>query len=404
MRRLLLLVSILALLLTACGTPSDQTVLELPPTATLQPIPSLTQRVTATLAPSRTPLPTFTFTPTQTEIPPTVTLTYTPTLTPTVAGIVQSRQRVNVRTGPGETYDTLTSLVPGTGVQVIGQDADGTWFNIRLEDGREAWIFGSLLRVEPTSTPMPSLTPSPDLTALFLGTPLPTAILGGGTVTPTPPPQVQTGTPQTAADLTAEPFSTPGSLVGVPVINNTSIFATATALAGGAASPTPLPEQTSERLVTLEATGTPGTQTAAQASPTGMPDQVDGIDVFAFCDDPRFGISAPSTLRAGMMIDIWWDWYASTEQQVEDHIDASSHEIRVNGELIANVNRFAQPVRTAGGQFATSWYIPYGPLAAGTYEITYVVTWSRVISDGPRSYGPGTNIPFEQETCTITVR
>ncbi len=58
----------------------------------------------------------------------------------------------NVRTGPGLIYGTLSEGAdPGTEVSVIGRNADGTWLNIILPDGREGWIFASLVTVNPTT-------------------------------------------------------------------------------------------------------------------------------------------------------------------------------------------------------------------------------------------------------------
>ncbi len=236
MKKLFLLLTLLLMFLTACNTPSDDAVVELPATDTLQPIPSLTQRVTATIRPTSTALPTFTPTPTVTLIPPTASDTVTPSLTPTVVGIVSAVEPINVRSGPDTANNIITALPAGTGVQVIGQNSDGSWYNIRLEDGREGWMASRFVRVANTPTPFPTLTPSPDLTALFLGTPLPPTELVSGRATATPPSQVQTGTAVSERE-TVPPVQTEGALPGVPTIDNSAIFQTATALAGGISTP-----------------------------------------------------------------------------------------------------------------------------------------------------------------------
>jgi len=411
MTRTLILFVIFSVVLTACATESDEPIITQAPTATLQPIVSNTPRSTSTPVPTRTPFPTFTPTPTLTTIPPTATNTLTPTLTPTISGIIQSSAaRVNVREAPDRTGELITSLVPGTGVQVIGQSSNGDWINIRLEDGREGWIFNTLIFIQPSPTPIPSATPSPDLTALFLGTPLPTAIIGGGTVTPTPPDQVRTGTPEATSDATAISDAEDegeGIIGGVPVIDNDSIYQTATALAGGFTTPEP---DDDERVVTLapEATANgdaPPTAIPPTLTPTRDPETIDKRDVFAFCDRPRYNIPAPGNLREGDYINIWWGWIASTEEQIQDHIDAASFDLQINGEAVEVRDEYIRPIEPLGGQFIAYWYVPYRqPLEAGTYEITYVVTWDRAIFDGSENFGPGTENPFEQEACTITVR
>ncbi len=412
MKKHLLAIFALIAFVVACTTqPSD---VAIAPTATFLPIPSQLPRFTATLQASRTPLPTFTYTPTNTPVPPTPTLSQTPTLTPTVVGIVQSLQRVNVRQGPGEEYGGITSLPPGTGVQVIGQDTEGSWFNVRLDDGREGWVSGRLLFLPPSATPLPSATPSPDLTALFGGTPLPTAFLGGGTVTPTPPSLVATAT-----GVGERPSATPVTPTQpiVPIVNLDTINLTATALAGGAAtetpSRTPTITPTTDRVLAVEtstslpADFTPSPTPLSQSS--GLTDaqavSQDGIDVFAFCDERQFGIPAPTNVRAGQSIEIWWAWFAREEGQVRSHIDNATYDIRVNGQSVtAVINDYRRPIRKQGTDFVSYWYVPFGPLDAGDYEITFVVSWTQAITDGYESFGPGTAKTFEQHSCRLTVR
>lgn len=413
--------------LVACNAQSDAPVVELPPTDTLQPAPSLTPRLTATIAPTSTDLPTFTPTATLTEIPPTATDTLTPTLTPTVFGIVSAVNRINVRTGPDVTSDLLTSLPAGEGVQIIGQNSDGSWYNVRLDDGREGWMASRFIRVEPSSTPVPTTTPSPDLTALFLGTPLPATESSSG-VTATPPTQVAAASADEDNEnerATVPPIETDGALAGVPTIDNSTIFETATALAGGIATPTLVgdtgdedtaeADATDDRVVTVD---TPDATEAdadtdsddedtAEASATPRPSATPRgrtVRVFAFCDDPQFGaVTNVPVVVAGDTIEIWWGWIASTEDQVLDHIEASETELTVNGELIEDVDQFVGEIEPFGQSYIAYWEVPFGPVESGEITITYQVTWETAIYDGSNFFGPETSIPFEQESCTVTV-
>jgi hypothetical protein len=411
-------------LLAAC-TPEAKTIVELP-TATLQPIASQTARLTATPVPSNTPLPTFTFTPT--DVPPssTPTLSPTPTMTPTITGIVQSMQSINVREGPGVTYSGFTAIKPGTGVQIIGRDSTGEWLNIRLEDGREGWVSTKLMFIPPPPTEMPTMTPSPDLTSLALGTPLPTA-LRGGTITATPPAAISTATEIGAASPTTAP--TTAMLDSLPEIPMNDINATRESLSRGAATVTPsitptlLPTATPGRELTLAVPGTPiapGSSTPATAAPTaadGTPnttvneglteDQVKalkGVDVFAFCDRTAYGIAKPTALTPGSTIDIYWAWFAREEAQVLQHVNAAKITLAVNGTPITDLTPYRTRIRQEGENFATYWYVPYGPLTAGEYKITYSVTWDRAITDGYAMFGPGTSTETEEESCTFTVK
>ena len=138
------------LVLSSCNT-SDGTQ-EVIATLTLAPNVSRTPRFTATPIPTRTPLPTLTFTPSETTIPPTPSDTPPPTATPPILGSVVSLQSINMRSGPGVNFSALSALKPATRVQILGRNTDGTWLNIRMEDGSEGWVSSDLIRLQPTET------------------------------------------------------------------------------------------------------------------------------------------------------------------------------------------------------------------------------------------------------------
>ena len=94
----------------------------------------------------------------------------------------------NIRYGPGVTYGILANgLQAGTRVQVIGRDEGSTWLNIIIPSGNKAWIFGTLL----------TLDPGVDIASLPIGEAIdaPTAVAGGDTAPAPggPPPPVSTG-------------------------------------------------------------------------------------------------------------------------------------------------------------------------------------------------------------------
>ncbi len=495
-------------------------------TATLAPIVSLTPRLTATQVPTRTPRPTTT------PVPPTRTPSLTPSITltpseiPPVIGVVNSIERVNVRTGPGISYRDFAALAPGSGVEIIGQSSDGNWLNVKLEDDREGWMAASLIRIQPTPTAFPTFTPTVDETSIALGTDFPTAVVGGETVTPTlpvviaadvsptpvisdtPDPDATATTPTPSitpsisvtprnADIDSTPVlltntpspspTTPRTLAVdeavVPVIDIDAINATATALSErGAVAPvtptetataSPLPEEARILPTPLPADasaqpGLDGTQIAAASAgtiealaprtvviteeagvalteevgaaateeigvteeanaplindatltalptaavrrgnttPQSNPDAVirNGVDVLAYCGDESFDAAPPDNLKAGSTVDVFWIWYARTEAQIQDHLLTATYDVRVNDNPLPQINSYRQPVRASGDEFAVSWFVPIGPLAAGDYTITYRVTWSRSIFDGYQYFGPNTNIAEEVGSCTFTV-
>ncbi len=400
------LLLILLMVLGACtDNGTDPGAEAIVPTDTLAPIVSMTPRFTATPVSSRTPLPTFTLTPSETPLTPTPSDTPTATATPPITGIVASLETVNVREGPGVTFSAITALVPGTGVEILGQNDDGRWLNIKMENGEEGWIATSLVRINPVPTLIPTSTPSPDLTALALGTPLPTAILGGGTITPTPPRSVVTPSPVGTESSTNQPSGT----LTLPVIDVSSIQETATALAGGISLPQPS--------ATFTPVGAPNA-TAGTPQPTSAPiatsengvgsegntGSQQGVDVLAYCDNPIFGKPAPTNLKSGATIDVFWSWYTSDPDLIQQHLDNVVYEVRVDGTLLDNWRLYKTSIRKqADGNYYIYWFVPYGPLATGQHSITYRVSWTQQITDGYDFFGPGTNRPSESGSCTFTV-
>jgi len=393
--RLILLA--LAGLAAACtGAASDGVVQDA--TATLAPIVSMTPRFTATPESTRTPLPTFTYTPSVTPIPPTPSDTPTPTEIPPIIGSVASLDRINVREGPDVSFGAFTALAPGTRVIVLGQNPDGNWLNIQLEGGDEGWVSAALISIQQPPTPLPTTTPPPDLTALALGTPLPTALFGGGTVTPTPPRAAVTPTPVTGAPEAAGDGSATPSL---PIIDVSAINLTATALAGGIiarpGSPTAAATAAPGQALTPTAQGGVGGEGSASAQ--------EGVDVLAYCNDLFYGRPAPTSLQPGATIDVWWGWFAKTEAQVRDHLANAIYDVAIDGVPIREWQQYRGAIRReSDDNFHVYWYVPAGPLAAGEHEITYTVTWRSRISDGYAEFGPDTPNPLQSGRCTFTVR
>jgi hypothetical protein len=64
-----------------------------------------------------------------------------------VTAIIIASQGVNVRSGPGTTFQPVGSLPTGAQVEVIGRSGDAGWIQVRLDDGREGWISAPLLQI-----------------------------------------------------------------------------------------------------------------------------------------------------------------------------------------------------------------------------------------------------------------
>jgi hypothetical protein len=331
-------------------------------------------------------------------------------------GIVTSLQTVNVRSGPGANFGAFEALTPGTEVQVIGQDQTGRWLNVRLEDGREGWINTPLVRIDPTATTFPTFTPPPDQTAMAQGSPMPTALIGGGTITPTPPgPNAATATqgldlpdmPPTSSAVGAQAATPDIPVIDFDPINMTS---TALALVLGTSVPTGAATVGGLNLTPVGPAETnapiPTNSGPVQAPTTsGEPVIQSGVDLYVNCDrPPRQSLRAPSNMAAGSTAEVWWYWYARTEEQIADHLAAAQYEVSINGQAVRRPMDYAKPIRESGPDVVVDFFYPTGELAAGTYTIEYRVTWSRQIYDGYNFFGPGTNTLDETGTCTFVVR
>lgn len=351
----------------------------LPSTATATAPPTATPaRPTATLpatdTPSATATATQTLTATATSTPTataTFTATATPTATPTVYAVVRSQQRVNVRAGPSTSYAAIGSLAPASGVQIIGANNEEDWYQVRLDEGDEGWVSAALLRLE-TAAPLIAAESNGDAQRLSQETRI----------------VVELG------DADAEPVSDDGILViNVPIVDVDAIRMTATELARASMTAT-------ARAAAPEPTATLSAPTASRAQATPR----SNVKVFAFCNDPAFGIGAPSDLTDGSTILVYWAWFASTDAYLRQHMANATHELRVNGAAVSNVNQYRLNPTRSGNQHVVYWYVPFGPLGAGNYIITYRVTWQNPISDGYASFGPGTATEFEEESCNFAVR
>lgn len=184
MKKILLLLGILALFLTACGKTAE------PPLPTRTPLPTFTPTTVGDVAVAppvaqqpaaqqpagqepvaqEQPTPIPVEAPTDTPIPPTPT--------PSLPQVVINTN-MNVRQGPGTNYNIAGQATEGQRYDVTGQNGAGTWWQINFNGGA-GWVFGDLVTAEnaqsvavaanipapppppPTSTPVPpTATPVP---------------------------------------------------------------------------------------------------------------------------------------------------------------------------------------------------------------------------------------------------
>jgi uncharacterized protein YgiM (DUF1202 family) len=108
-----------------------------------------------------------------TDVTSTVTIVDTPTLAQpplappstiaTDAVFVTGALNVNVRSGPSTAYSVIRTVMNGTLLTVLGQEATGAWLSVRLSDGTQGWIARSLTNFTGAATiiAVPALTQPP---------------------------------------------------------------------------------------------------------------------------------------------------------------------------------------------------------------------------------------------------
>ncbi|RMF80041.1 MAG: SH3 domain-containing protein [Chloroflexi bacterium] len=303
-------------------------------TADAQNVATNTPQPTNTPRPTNTPMPTATNTPQPaqpTDDPFAPTLTAVAVTNTAIAdlaqtataeaearsgvvatGVISSNQTVNIRNGPSTQFPVVDLAPPGTELQILGQNAAGTWLNVITPNDIEGWVSASLVNVDadgdlpvidpqsssnltirfgrvlpghdvklqPTDVPVEETLTQIAATNAAIGDAL-TATAGGvdsgaqkPSATPTPPPPTKD-----------EVDPALGTLTAVAVTNTAiaNLAQTATAQAGGGAAKA---TATATQAVEAQDSPTP-TQAEAEDSPTPTQAEVK--------DSPTATVSASAT-------------------------------------------------------------------------------------------------------------
>lgn len=67
---------------------------------------------------------------------------------------------LNIRSGPGVGYGTITAVYRGTAFTLLGRNGDGSWAKIRLSSGTEGWVNASLITANVAISTLPVLDSS----------------------------------------------------------------------------------------------------------------------------------------------------------------------------------------------------------------------------------------------------
>jgi hypothetical protein len=128
--------------------------------------------------------------------------------------------------------------------------------------------------------------------------------------------------------------------------------------------------------------------------------------IFAECD--AYPLSDPGRLFDTDTLIVFWSWFARTPAQVQNHINTASYEVFLSSpyayrQVFPNV-QISPIVRREDGNYYVFYSANLGNgFRPGEYKVDYYVTWAEAITDGYDDFGPDTEFPFLQNTCTFEV-
>lgn len=129
--------------------------------------------------------------------------------------------------------------------------------------------------------------------------------------------------------------------------------------------------------------------------------------IFAECN--RYPGSEPGLLYDTDGLTIFWSWFASTPELVEDHLREARYQIWINSQsfpaedIIDHAAR-SQIQQREDGNYWVFYTIDLGDLwAPGEYSVGYRLEWANPISDGYEEFGPGTGNNFLESACDFTI-
>ncbi|MAU12301.1 MAG: hypothetical protein CL607_20935 [Anaerolineaceae bacterium] len=129
--------------------------------------------------------------------------------------------------------------------------------------------------------------------------------------------------------------------------------------------------------------------------------------IFAECD--RYPGSEPGLLYDTDSLTIFWSWYASTPELVEDHLREARYQVWLNSENYPSQNIIDYAARSPiqqreDGNYWVFYTISLGDRwAPGEYSVGYRVEWANNISDGYEEFGPTTANNFLEGSCQFQV-
>lgn len=124
------------------------------------------------------------------------------------------------------------------------------------------------------------------------------------------------------------------------------------------------------------------------------------VDILAYCQQKQVRPPTPKTTDD---VYIEWSWYVARPEYMEQHLLNANYEVRLDGRLLENWERYATEMKREEGVWIIYWYYPVGKLSAGQHVVDFRLTWDQAITDGYARFGPGTPNEVDRGACTFTV-
>lgn len=138
---------------------------------------------------------------------------------------------------------------------------------------------------------------------------------------------------------------------------------------------------------------------SAEALPTAIA-SAEPVTINPYCS--RFGES-PTVVSASTPIRLVWGWIATEADLVQDHIDAVSYDVIVDGKAV-EAEEMSEIFQNDDGNWVVQWSRVLERLPPGSHFVEQRVSWSRMIDDGWSTFGPGGDIEAEYDFCEIIVQ
>jgi hypothetical protein len=145
----------------------------------------------------------------------------------------------------------------------------------------------------------------------------------------------------------------------------------------------------------------PPTPTQPRGAPTVVPPRaLPPAVVLPYCSALD---QSPVHVQEDQPVTVYWGWLATTEGYVEDFLKTATIEVTLDGEQVEPDTQSDIQYDIEDEGYTVGWLAEVGTLTPGTHRLEYHVTWSKQISDGWSTFGPGGEKEEEQEYCEIIV-